>query len=359
MESEMALFEAINNSNGTITNEDIQAQGERFSKMDYREIVQLIDDKVYNHSPVFWDRLWLLRGTMSRENWIPAKLTPVKDFEIKVPLNASNPVTQHLGKTCLHWPAVIRKFDFRPGVETPITLYFEPRIWERLSPLNRALLIYHEEIYAMMQFLGIHTADRARGVVRRFFSWRYWLTLQTNYPDQALRSRAFQADLGPDFGDYYKFFANQVNPVAALGPLATPASWYTSYFQASNNFNDYLRACLAEKTSSPVDDEDWNRCEAIASKMIFDLISDQREGEVAFIMMVRFHLDFVPGVIGGSEWFLLSNHGDENWITPGHLQQFARACNYIESPAMESSKYYLSHPQIIQSARSYCQKYAP
>lgn len=361
LESEMAFFEAVQKAltenNGQLTNADIEESKQAFLKKSWQEIVQLIDDKVYAHSPVFWDRLWLLRRTMPRKNWIPAKLTPVKDFEIKPPVSNQHPAARELGKSCLHWPAVIRKFDFRPGVEKPITLYFEPRIWERLGPLNRALLVYHEEIYAMMQFLGIHTADRPRSVVRRFFSWRYWLNLQNKYSDQAIRARAFQADLGPDFGDYYKFFANQVNPVAALGPRATPASWYTSYFLATNNFNDLLKSCLeqAERSSEP---NKWDICEGTAMNQMFDQISDQRDGEMAFILMVRFELDFVPGLISGSEWFLLSNHSDETWMTPTHLLEMAKACGYLQSPTMESSKYYQSHPKIIQSARSYCQKHA-
>lgn len=330
----------------------------KFQSKTKDEHIQRVDDLIYSHSPVFFERLRMVRRLMPRENWVPAKLTPIDDFEITPPINL---MREDL-RSCLHWPVIIRQFDFTPGTNHPIRIYYDPAIWNRLSPIDQALLTYHEEVYALANYLGHQKADQVRELVRKVFTYMYWSHLQIQYAgNQSLQSRTFQRDLSAIFGDYFKFFSNELMPTASQGPPATPASWFYKYYLATQNSDDDIRNCIRTHEHKLISDDERPALVQACNENIFNQLLEgekmHMDPELAFILLVRFYVDF-QNVIPGSEWLLFFNSNDANWKTSQHQDLLIQACESINSPALDHSKMSANFPHLPELARQYCQEYA-
>jgi hypothetical protein len=247
---------------------------------DWRVILAQAKANLRMVSPVIARRMEQLSEWMEFSEWSSADFLPiVNDAHANQPLTEIDVPIQFAVRLSLG-NNLAKQGPSRSKIR--IKVIFNQKLFNLLDPIDQAILIFHEQLYALGQAVGLQDSDEIRPLVSIFFS---------NYFED-LRSRSnnglkpvglipfFKDKLTRYFGDYAIFFSDLDVPDRGLAYSAD--RHFSVFVELINDLRKYMSECRGLGFSKDV----------CAEKSMFRLSMDPNlSEEKAFLFMTYFFLE--------------------------------------------------------------------
>ncbi len=297
---------------------------------DFKGILKEVDARISLEAPLFIYRLRQASQIIEMSDWskktnIP-KINDVKPTR-KIPNNCE---LVQLAARYHRDPEI--KIGTGPMTKIPeVVIDFNIELFEKLDPLNQAILVLHEQMYLLGKTIGHRTSDEIRFLVMRFF-------------EKDLENRAKVKNLNFDLrfvlsaylGDYVLYFSDIGLPSSPL----TQESRFNAFIEMLVKFRKDVELC--DKKGGDV-----KRCSDLAMQDIEGHLKWFTE-EMTFIFYVHYVLDLMYGFVNAE--IILAPLKDEFFVK--YSQDYLK--NMCESTRIAQSK--LLGKILVEKTLSYCSK---
>lgn len=216
-----------------------------------------------------------------------------------------------------------------------LKVVFNKPLFDRMDPFEQAMLVFHEQMYALAQAKGYNSSDKFRSFVQIFFSDSI---LRINSKSEN-GSRLFKESaelkhfLARYFGDYVMFFADQAQ--LAPGNPRTAQRHLFVFQELIRELRDVVKDCMKYGRSS-------HDCSTLA-QFQFSLRKDVSP-EKAFLFLTFFFLEKRMGAINAEALL------NENLSPVEFNQLMEKACKLM----VQHKNSLTSDAVIMKSAQLYC-----
>lgn len=316
----------------------------------WQDYYQVAIENLRQVSPLAANHLSRVSGWMKFESWeesgdlllphlgdaVPRRETGPNEIRVQLALRLSNGNNDR---------------DQGP-VSGPLQLkvIYNKKIFDKLHPLDQAMLIFHEEIYALGQSLGQQNSDLIRPLVMTYFLVR--LTEIRGSERHELANIAFiialQQELVKRLGDYVLYFSSLENfSELAQYKYFSPERHYASLYKVVRLMRD-LRIRL--ESSVPTDQLPRMVMEEFRRQYLENLSPSGSERLLdvdRFVFISYFYLQVTLNVDVMER--LLDRHA-----TPEQYNEdFRQVCNKLSAAAPA----FRQNPFLVEGALRYCQSY--
>lgn len=132
------------------------------------------------------------------------------------------------------------------GEMPDIHVYFDSRLFEKLNPLNQAMLEIHERLYVLARQVGHADSFRTRLLVRTLFDENFWKTADVDARSMAMK---LQSRFDYHFGNYIDIFYSFFRPENPK-PFS-PSARLQSLYEMVHLMKDSLHSCFEAKKVAP------------------------------------------------------------------------------------------------------------
>lgn len=259
-----------------------------FKSNDYKGILYEVEERGAVLSPTFIYRLKQAREIINFSTWNsnaeiprvydadPLKPIPAECRQIQLALRLSNKNNLNEQGPVKHKPEV--------------RVEFNSDLFELLNPLNKAMLIVHENMYLLAQSIGYLKSDRIRPVVIQFFTEELFEDFRRMTP-KGPQIQDMRNILVEVFGDYIIYFNDDTEITAK--PFSQEAR-YKSFYKLNQTLRTTIRSCASRipKMASP----EATRKRYIECKdatMIYMASYPHLDPETAFLFLTHYLYDTI------------------------------------------------------------------
>lgn len=198
------------------------------------ELLEILRKRLLITAPLIAVQLDAVAERIHQGSWQQSGvLEPTHDADPQRPLD-------QLAPECRQIQLVVRVNSVVEAGQMPdIHVYFDARLFEKLDPLNRAMLEVHERLYVLGRQVGHGDSMRTRLLVRTVFDEDFWKAAEIDSPSMAMKiQNRFDYQLGNYIDIFYSFLKSKdVTPFS-------PASRFQSLYQVVHKLSARLHACL-------------------------------------------------------------------------------------------------------------------
>ncbi|MFZ3229830.1 MAG: hypothetical protein WA160_06470 [Pseudobdellovibrio sp.] len=203
------------------------------SSENYEKIISEVKSSMAFTAPLFIYRLLQVSQLIETSSWI-GKESIQRIYD-------ANP-TENLTDNCRLVQLVARYTKDKynkgdgPSSHLPIVkIEVDNDLFMQLDPLNKAILVLHEQMYLLGQILGYTTSDNIRPLVMNFFSENFLAK-----PTDISLSFEMRRRLVYYFGDYLMFFGDDQK---VTGPIGSQESRFESFYSMLKTIREKIDAC--------------------------------------------------------------------------------------------------------------------
>lgn len=262
---------------------------------DEKMIVAKVLDRLRKYSPVFAQKMDLALESIRLEDWVPhsESLSDIQD---------SNPNFE-LTDSCQLIQLAERRSVFVEDHLPQVEVNFDQFYYERLSTVEKAMLVFHEALYLIGKQVNHESSDAIRELNARLFSNKFEGTLSAEYFSQS--ADKVQTMLGYYFGDYIRFFvAEDFYTEEGEYRNIKHKNNYTrskSFIELNKEMRAHLELCHKEKGKT-------NKECADALMLGDDLKEIINTDEKAFLFLLNYFFDSYGMLVGSSEYLYVLDH---------------------------------------------------
>ena len=284
-------------------------------------------------SPLLVRKIERVNSWMDFESWKTAEHIPhIPDVEPMQPMGALNVPMQlaiRLSKGNHRWGEGPTRGDLE------LRVIFNRELFDRLTPVEQAMLVLHEQIYALAQATGHSTSDEARPLVKIAFS-KHLDTEVREKTENGIKSNGFirlvKTRTIEQFGDYILYFSRSDR--LDRGAPRSADRHYTAFVEVLLKIRKKLNVCKKSGMSQ-------DQCYA----KIFQSILDDGgglQGEQAFIFILHFGAERKANLFNAESVMDAARTPEE------HKLAMEEACKLVRQLGFERPS------AVLEAAKLYC-----
>lgn len=311
----------------------------RFEKYTREAITAEVLIRFTTGAPLFAHRLGLVSKKLSTSKWTDSKkLKPIADATPYIEVAKKDP-------RCRVVQLVARHTRSRKGYLPEVRLDIDNELVGRLTPLDLAMLRFHEELYLIAKESIYKDSDKVREVVAYFFSdeiiehLQYWLRNEERIEaeklvtiDDKLPIRVIQEPIHKLLGDYTDYFL--MDPLARPKKVGKSPSQYSRYLSfvamidlLHRRLGDcYRRERFAPKTPPPNTHPTVVKCKEQATDL--EAMTKLLTAEQAFLFITYYFTEYRRGV-QNTENLIVFDPEDGSTLTPKQGRELNNACSSL------------------------------
>lgn len=317
------------------------AQNKPYSLYDFKSntadgIIAEMHSHAQFFAPIFIYRLQQSAQIIRTTDWSSKKSVP-RIYDAKPLHELPNNCT--LVQLAARYTKESYKSGEGPTVLVPtVRIDLDQDLFNKMTPLNQAILIIHEQMYLLGQTTGADTSDPIRPLVMTLFA-------------EELSDRKLRSDLVNTFGDYTLFFGEDYK---VQGILGSQESRFNSFYEILRKVRSKIQLCHESKgltlSIKTVQDRHQHQ-ECLASSMNPHTLQEELNEEQSFVFLIYFIADIASHAFNSEVVIAPLQNEVFKEISRDRIQQF---CSYLREEGDQ-----FSIKKMIAKAKVYCASQSP
>jgi len=206
---------------------------------DFNNIVLRAKENMSFIAPLFIYRLNQIGSSVKPSNWIQKDvISRIYDSKPKEALPENCRLVQLVARYTKQ--GKYKKAEaLNNGKKPTVKIEVDQDLFSRLDPLNKAILVLHEEMYLLGQIIGYSSSDNVRPIVMKFFSKILEAKVINTPLDDGMRVQLVSL-----FGDYVMFFGKD-EPIS--GVSGSQESRFRSFYKMMKRIRSNITSCYTKQ----------------------------------------------------------------------------------------------------------------